>query len=206
MVRSKVYAVFSDIGGVLGTNGWDAGVRKKLTEHFGVDYDEIDSRHHLMFDSYERGYMRFEDYLRYVFFTSPRDFTIEEVRDFTYNQSVPWPENIDLMRRVKLRNEIKLGLISNEGQGISEHRIRRFGLRDVADFLVISHFVHFRKPDREIWELALNLAQVRPAESIYIDDREMFASAAAEIGFTAIHHVSLETTRERFQELGLKTE
>ncbi|MGA8027630.1 MAG: HAD-IA family hydrolase [Bryobacteraceae bacterium] len=204
MIDAKFYALFSDIGGVLGTNGWDASVRKKLTQHFRIDYEEIDARHHLMFDSYERGYMRFEDYLRHVFFASPRNFTVEEVRDFTYEQSVAWPENIEMLKRVKIANGLKLGLISNEGQGITEHRIRKFGLRDIADFLVISHFVHFRKPDREIWELALHLAQAKPSESIYIDDREMFVNAATEIGFTAIHHVSLENTRARFRELGLR--
>ncbi len=206
MPHPNFRALFSDIGGVLGTNGWDARVRNNINARFGLDSEEIESRHHLMFDSYERGYMRFEDYLRYVFFGSPRDFTLEEVRDYTYSQSVAWSENIEFLKRVKRANQLKLGLISNEGQGITEHRIGKFGLRDLADFMVISHFVHFRKPDREIWHLALNLAQVKPSESIYIDDREMFAKAAAEIGFTAIQHVSLETTRERFRDLGLATD
>jgi putative hydrolase of the HAD superfamily len=100
-------------------------------------------------------------------------------------------------------NRLKLALISNEGRGITEHRIGKFGLQDVADFLVISHFVHFRKPDREIWQLALNLAQSTPAESIYVDDRKMFVNVAAEMGFATVHHVALDTTRERFRQLGL---
>lgn len=203
MASAKFRVLFSDIGGVLGTNGWDAKLRRKITAHFGVDFGEIDSRHHLVFDSYERGYMSFEDYLARVFFDSPRDFTLEALRDYTYNASVAWPENISFFRRVKTANQLKVGLISNEGQGITEHRIGKFGLRELADFMVISHFVHFRKPDPEIWQLALNLAQATPAESIYIDDREMFVKVAADLGFTAVHHVSLDTTKERFRQLGL---
>jgi len=95
-------------------------------------------------------------------------------------------------------------LISNEGEGLTEHRVRKFGLRELADFLVFSYFVHMRKPDLEIWNLALNLAQVDPSETIYIDDREMFAEVAAEMGFTAICHVSLEKTRDRLLQLGLR--
>ncbi len=68
---------------------------------------------------------------------------------------------------------------------------------------MISSFVHLRKPDRAIWQLALDLAQSTPEESIYVDDREMFVDVAADMGFTAIHHVSLESTRDSFQRLGL---
>jgi len=100
---------------------------------------------------------------------------------------------------------MKFGLISNEGQGITEHRIAKFGLRDVADFMVISHFTGYRKPDREIWKLALNLAGASPAESIYIDDREPFTQVAAKMGFTVVHHVSLAATRQKLEALGLKT-
>ncbi len=203
MPEPKFRVLYSDIGGVLGTNGWDTNLRRRIAAHFGIEFEEIEPRHHLTFDSFERGYMSFEEYLARVFFASPRDFTLEQIRDYTYNASVPWPENIEFFRCVKAANGLKLGLISNEGRGIADHRVAKFGLRELADFIVISHFVHLRKPDHDIWRLALNLAQAAPHDSIYIDDREMFVNVAAELGFTAIRHVSLDTTRERLRELGL---
>jgi putative hydrolase of the HAD superfamily len=203
MPHPKFRALYSDIGGVLGTNGWDASLRKRITDYFGIELESIESRHHLMFDSYERGYMSFETYLQYVFFNVPRPFTIEEIRTYTYNASTAWPENIDFFSRVKRENRLKLALISNEGRGITEHRVGKFGLRELADFLVVSHYVHFRKPDLEMWRLALNLAQVTAEESIYVDDREMFVDVAREIGFTAIHHTSLEHTRAELKKIDL---
>ena len=203
MPHPKFRALYSDIGGVLGTNGWDTNLRKRIADHFGIESDSIESRHHLMFDSFERGYMSFETYLEYVFFNVPRPFTLDEVRSYTYNASTAWPENIQFFSRVKRENHLKLALISNEGRGITEHRVGKFGLRDLADFMVISHYVHFRKPDLEIWRLALNLAQVTAEESIYIDDREMFVDVAREIGFTAIHHTALESTRAELRKLDL---
>jgi putative hydrolase of the HAD superfamily len=203
MTLHKFRVLYCDIGGVLGTNGWDGKLRRKITAFFGVDLEEIESRHQLMFDSYERGHMSFEVYLQRVFFASPRDFTLEQLRDYTYDASVPWQENIEFFKQIKGANNLKLGLISNEGQGITEHRIAKFGLRELADFMVISHFVHLRKPDPEIWKLALNLAQATPGESIYVDDREMFVNVAAEIGFTARQYLSLENIRNQFRELGL---
>jgi putative hydrolase of the HAD superfamily len=114
-----------------------------------------------------------------------------------------WPENIALLRTVKRCNGLKLGLISNEGEGLTAYRVRKWGLRDLADFMVFSHCVHMRKPDPAIWQLALDLAQADVPEAIYIDDREMFVKIAAELGFTAIHHTSLAGTRQQLQELGL---
>jgi putative hydrolase of the HAD superfamily len=203
MNPSKFHILYSDVGGVLGTNGWDARLRQKIAAHFNVNLDDIESRHHLVFDSYERGHMGFDDYLRSVFFDVPRGFTVEEVREYTYNESTVWPENIDFLKRTKASNGLKIALISNEGRGLTEHRVRKFHLRELAEFMIFSNCVGYRKPDREIWRLALDLAQAKPHESIYLDDRKMFVDVAAEIGFTAVHYVSLEDTSKRLRELGL---
>jgi putative hydrolase of the HAD superfamily len=199
----RFHAIFSDVGGVLGTNGWDTTLRRKTAAHFHCETAEIEKRHGLVFDSFERGYMRFDDYIRHVFFSNPRAFTAEDVRDFAYRHSVAWAENIELLREVKRLNGLKLGLISNEGEGLTNYRVQSWGLRDWADFLIFSHCVRLRKPDRAIWQLALDLCQAHAAEVIYIDDRAMFVDIARDIGFTAIQHVSLEGTRSALAEAGL---
>lgn len=203
MARSKFHVLYSDVGGVLGTNGWDTPLRRRMTEHFKVDLREVESRHRLNFDTYERGFMTFEKYLQYVFFASPRPFTLEEVREYAYNASTPWPRNIKFFEKVKTANNLKLGLISNEGTGLTQHRVRKFGLRGLADFMVFSYATHLRKPDSEMWRLALDLAQASPEESIYVDDRLMFVEVAAEYKFTAIQYKSLATLRQQLSNLGL---
>lgn len=206
MAQSPFYALFSDIGGVLGTNGWDSRLRQKIATHFGVEHERIDARHHLMFDSFERGYLSFDEYLRTVFFAEPRSFSLEQLREFTFEESVAWPANIELLKRVKRANRLKVGLISNEGGSLAQYRIGKFGLLDVADFVIVSHFVHHRKPDPQMWQLALNLVNAEPTTCIYIDDREIFVDVAKRLGFTAFQHTSLENTREELRRLGLATE
>ncbi|MBV9083082.1 MAG: HAD-IA family hydrolase [Acidobacteriaceae bacterium] len=203
MANRTFRAVFSDIGGVLGTNGWDTGLRRRITDQFHCDFEDIERRHSLMFDSFERGHISFEDYLRRVFFAVPRGFGLEDIRDFAYKESTPWPDNIRFLQHLKRSNELKLALISNEGEGLTEYRVEKFGLRELADFVIFSHFVHMRKPDPEIWQLALNLLQLKPSQTIYIDDRALFADIAAGLGFIAIHHVSLEMTRHAIAGFGL---
>jgi putative hydrolase of the HAD superfamily len=205
MADPRFRVLYSDIGGVLGTIGWDSSLRRDVCVNFDLPWEEIDKRHALTFDSYERGFMKLEEYLRWVFFCAPRAFSLEELRDYILNASTPWPQNIALLHHVKKANGLKLGLISNEGQGITEHRMNVFGLRAVADFIIVSHCVHMRKPDRQIWQLALDMAQATPDECIYVDDRELFVNVAAAMGFTAFQHVDLESTRRKFERLGLTT-
>ena len=200
----KFRALYSDIGGVLGTNGWDSGVRARLCSRFEIDPTEIDGRHRLMFDTYERGFITFKEYLRRVFFAVERPFTVEDVAAFAYDQSQPWPANIAFLKQISKQNNLKLALISNEGEGITQHRIQKFGLRELADFMVISHCVHLRKPDPAIWHLALDLAGLHAQDSIYIDDRPLFADVAIGLGFASIHHTSLENTREKLSSFGLE--
>ncbi|HEX4769349.1 MAG TPA: HAD-IA family hydrolase [Bryobacteraceae bacterium] len=203
MANRRYHILFSDIGGVLGTNGWDTRLRRKIAARYSLNVEELERRHHLMFDSFERGYMSFEDYLGHVFFEQQRSFTVDEIRDFAFSESVAWPDCIDLLRRVKTLNGLKLALISNEGEGLTNYRVRAWGLRELADFLIFSYCVHMRKPDRAMWQLGLDVAQARPEESIYIDDRPMFVEIAGNLGFTAIQHVSVESTRDQLARLGL---
>ncbi len=203
MASHHYTALFSDIGGVIGTNGWDTSIRLRVTKHFSCDLEQVEARHHLLFDSYERGFLTFDQYLQKLFFSEPRPFTLDEVREYAFAESVPWPENISLLASVKHANSLKLALISNEGEGLTEHRAEKFGLSKLADFAIFSYFVHMRKPDLGIWKMALKLALVEAAETIYIDDRELFTEIAADLGFTVIHHVSLEDTRDKLRCLGL---
>ncbi len=69
--------------------------------------------------------------------------------------------------------------------------------------LTNSSFVHCRKPDADIYHIALDIAQVRAAETLYIEDREMFVQVAAGLGIPAIHHVSYEDTRSQLAARGL---
>jgi putative hydrolase of the HAD superfamily len=73
----------------------------------------------------------------------------------------------------------------------------------LIDFFVSSCFVHFRKPDVDIYRLALDISRADPARSVYIDDRALFVEIAQSLGFHGIHHTDFEITRNRLQELGL---
>jgi len=113
------------------------------------------------------------------------------------------PEMLALIRDLKAAHGLKVAAVSNEGRELAQHRVRDFGLTSFVDFFVVSSFVHFRKPDEDIYRLALDVAQAPANEVLYVDDRAMFVEVAQGLGIRGIHHTSYDTTRAALAELEL---
>ncbi len=201
---TPITALFVDIGGVLLTNGWDRMARRLAGETFGLDCEEMDERHHLTFDTYEEGKLSLDEYLDRVVFYEERPFTRDHFRTFMFAQSRPIPEMIELVCRLKSQYGLKIAAVSNEGRELNSHRIEEFKLGTFIDFFVSSCFVHFRKPDADIFRIALDIAQVEPAQVVYIEDRPMFVEVARGLGIKGIVHAGHDATRHLLAGFGLK--
>jgi len=199
-----ITTLFLDIGGVLLTNGWDRHARMHAAETFHLDFGEMDERHHLTYDIYEAGKLSLEDYLNRVVFFEERSFSIEEFRTFMFSRSQPYNEMIDLVRVLKAHHHLKTVAVSNEGRELTRYRIQQFNLHEVIDSFVSSCFVHHRKPDLDIYRLALDISQSAPEQVVYIDDRRLFVEVADGLGIQGIHHTSYQATHKALDELGLK--
>jgi putative hydrolase of the HAD superfamily len=200
---SNITTLFLDIGGVLLTNGWDRNIRIRAAEKFGLDQNEMNERHHLTFDTYEEGKLSLDEYLHRVVFYQDRSFSPEEFKVFMYAQSQPFPEMISLMRALKSQYGLQVAAVSNEGRELSVYRVQQFKLGKFIDFFVSSCFVHYRKPDADIYRIALDIAQVSPEQVIYIDDRPMFVEVAQSLGIKGIIHKGVQTTRKALEDLGI---
>jgi putative hydrolase of the HAD superfamily len=200
---SSITTLFLDIGGVLLTNGWDHNIRRRAAQKFELDYDEMNERHHLTFDTYEEGKLSLDEYLNRVVFYQARSFSPEEFKAFMYAQSQPYPEMIELMRGLKTRHTLQVAAVSNEGRELTVYRVQQFQLGTFMDFFVSSCFVHYRKPDEDMYRIALDIAQVQPEQVVYIDDRAMFVEVAQGLGIRGIIHKDYETTRKALEALGL---
>ena len=136
-------------------------------------------------------------------FWTPRTFSREDFKTFMFEQSKPFPEMIQLMRDLKGRHGLKIAAVSNEGRELTVHRIETFRLASFIDLFVCSCFVHCRKPDPDIYHIALDIASVRPEEVVYIDDRAMFVEVAQGLGIRSLHHSAYTSTRAALAGLGL---
>jgi putative hydrolase of the HAD superfamily len=202
MATDRPTALFLDIGGVLLTNGWDREMRKRAAQTFHLDQEKMDERHHLTFDTYELGKLTLDEYLNRMVFYEERPFSREEFKAFMFAQSQPFDQMIDLVRKLKKTYGLKVAVVSNEGRELTTYRIRKFGLTELADFFIASSFVHFRKPDADIYRMALDIAQVPVEQVLYIEDRLMFVEVAQSLGMRSIHHTSFESTRAQLESYG----
>ncbi len=163
----------------------------------------MNERHHLTFDTYEEGKLSLDEYLNRVVFYQERSFSREEFKAYMYAQSQPFPEMIELMCGLKNQYGLQVAAVSNEGRELTVYRVQQFKLGKFIDFFISSCFVHYRKPDADLYHIALDIAQVSPEQVVYIDDRAMFVEVARGLGIKGIIHTDHVATRKTLEGLGL---
>jgi putative hydrolase of the HAD superfamily len=202
---TQIKTLFIDVGGVLLTNGWDHHARGRAAKHFALDYSAMEERHKLTFEIHEQDRLTFDEYLNLVIFWEKRTFTPAEFKQFMFEQSRPYPEMIALFQQLKAKYGLKVVVVSNESRGVNAYRIGKFNLDAFVDTFVSSCFVHLRKPDAEIFRLALDVAQTPASHVLFVDNTPMFVGIAEALGIRSILHVDYPSTAAKLASLGLKT-
>jgi putative hydrolase of the HAD superfamily len=205
-VKTEIKYLFVDIGGVLLTDGWSHESRKLAVKKFDLNPDEIENRHNQAFDTYELDKLNFEEYLNRVVFYEKRQFIHAQFRKFMFAQSKPYPKMIELVRRLKARYGLKIVVVSNEARELNAYRIRKFKLNEFVDFFVSSCYVHLRKPDEDIFRLALDTTQAPARQVVYIENTAMFVEIAEGLGIRIILHVDYESTCVKLASFGLESD
>jgi len=201
---NSITTLFLDIGGVLLTNGWDHLARRRAAAKFKLELADLEDRHHLTFDTYEEGKLTLQEYLDRVVFYRKRPFTRDQFRRFMFGQSKPYPKMIELAKQLKARHGLRIAVVSNEARELNEYRIQTFGLAKWVDCFVSSCFVHIRKPDADIFRLALDVTQTPAREVVYIENTFMFVQIAAGLGIRSILHTDYNSTARKLASLGLR--
>ncbi|MGB7760065.1 MAG: HAD family hydrolase [Bryobacteraceae bacterium] len=205
-MKTPIKALLLDVGGVLLSNGWDRQARRRAATHFKLDWDEMEERHRLTYEAHEAGKITLDEYLGRVVFYRKRPFTPAQFRRFMYAQSTAYPEMIELATQLKVRNGLKVAVVSNEAREVNAHRIRKFNLDKFVDAFISSCYVHVRKPDTEIFRLALDIIQAPARQVVYIENTPMFVQVAEGLGIRSILHTDYESTCAKLATFGLQNE
>jgi putative hydrolase of the HAD superfamily len=111
-----------------------------------------------------------------------------------------------LVRKLNVRHGLKIAVVSNEGRELNAYRIRNFKLDKFVDTFISSCFVHVRKPDADIFRLALDIAQVPARQVVYIENTPMFVQIAEGLGIRSILHTDYRSTGAKLASFGLQNE
>jgi len=203
---AKVKVLFWDNGGVILTNGWDRGSRRKAVETFNLDWADFEDRHELMLNAFECGQASLDEYMRRTVFYRERAFTPEDFKKFMFDQSQAFPESLEFLAKLTATGRYFSAALNNESLEINDYRIRTFHLRDYFKVFFSSCYLGVRKPDRGIYSLALKISQSEPDECAMIDDRGLNLECAKEMGMHTIQFQNVEQLREDLARLGVTTD
>jgi putative hydrolase of the HAD superfamily len=73
-----------------------------------------------------------------------------------------------------------------------------------VDSFISSCFVHVRKPDPDIFRLALDVSQAPARQVIYIENTPMFVQVAEGLGIPSILHTDYKSTCAKLASAGLQ--
>ena len=200
-----IQAIFWDVGGVLLTNAWDRTQRMAALEHFHLDEEEFHDRHEMVVSSFERGKISLDEYLDRTVFYRNRPFTRATFTNYMFALSQPMAEVLDFAQLLANSGKYFMGTINNESRELNLYRIEKYGLRKIFRLFVSSCFVGLRKPERDIYRLALETTQIPAAECCFIDDRSLNLEIAAKLGMQTIEMGTLNQLRSDLDKLGVNT-
>ena len=185
--------VFFDIGGVLGTNGWDREQRARALQKFGVEEEDFEHRHHQVVSEFETGAISLEEYLDVTVFYTPRLFTREDFELYMLSLSEPNPYTIEIAKHIAAAGRVRLMTMNNESVVLNVHRIDRFVLKEIFQTFLSSCWLGCRKPQRLFFERGLGIAQADAGSSLLVDDRDQNLAPASALGMRTIRFTDPES-------------
>jgi putative hydrolase of the HAD superfamily len=200
---AQVTTLFWDNGGVILTNGWDRDSRQKAVQQFHLDFADFEDRHELMLNAFEEGRATLDEYLRRTVFYRERSFTIDQFKQFMFDQSQPLPESLDFIGKLARTRRYAMASLNNESLEINEYRVHKFHLRDYFEVFFSSCYLGVRKPTPAIYRQALKITQCEPCECVMIDDRNLNLEIAREEGIQTIQFQNVAQLRADLAKLGV---
>ena len=199
----EITTIFSDIGGVILTNGWDRDGRREAAQAFRLDWEEFQDRHDLSFPAFDAGQISLNQYLDRTLFYRPRTFTREEFTAFMFAQSKEYPEARAILSALARSGKYLIGAINNEPLELNQYRIEAFRLRRDFQAFFSSCYLNARKPEETIYRIALQVTQRPPESCVFIDDRALNLENPRRLGMNVIHHQNAPQLRQDLQSLGI---
>ena len=193
--------IFFDIGGVLGSNGWDHEQRERAVERFELNAEDFEWRHKEVVGEWEEGRITLDEYLEIAVFHTPRSFSRPEFVEFMYSESIPDDATITIARELSRRADYTLMTMNNESEELNRYRIEKFGVSQIFEAFLSSCWLGVRKPLRSFYKRGLGIADANPATSLFIDDRHQNLLSAGTLGISVVQFKSAPQLRSDLERL-----
>jgi len=115
----------------------------------------------------------------------------------------PIPETVEIFRQLKQSDRYKLYALTNWQVGLFDIALVRYNFLHWFDGRVVSGEERTRKPFPEFYQRLLNRYDLKPSETIFIDDNARNVKAAEDLGIRSIHFQSPSQLKEKLTEMGI---
>lgn len=193
MKINPVKAIIFDLGGVI----LDIDYHRTIRAFQALGYENFDEQYSQMkqsglFDQLEKGLISPDDFRSQLLASLPNR-TPEDIDDAWNSLLLDFPEGrLEFVGRLKSKTQTYL--LSNTNaihyKAFSAQLQREQNGAQLEDFFhkaYLSHEVHLRKPEPEIFQLILDDHSLAPSETLFIDDSPQHIEAAQRLGIQTIH-------------------
>ncbi len=198
-------ALISDLGNVL-LHFDHRIIEQRLAEHFpsAPHNEESTARFRTLVQAFETGSVDVEGFLTRIAQLLGLTEPLDEAKFLELWSDIFWlnEELLDVLAQV--HDQLTLVLLSNTNPlHIAFARDRFPELFELFDHTVYSYETGLGKPDKRIYEKALEAAGVPAEETLYFDDIAAYADRASELGIHGYQYVSIASLVDVLRIYGL---
>ena len=202
-----IKTIFFDIGGVL------IDIHPERTYQYLSDSADVETNmvkesfpwdDH---DQYERGIMNNEDWFIAYKEALPQPCCLKK-SDFWNAWKLLLGEEKNTVNILEaLNKQCSIWLLSNTNpKHIQDEIEKRYLFPSLVNGAVYSFDVGVRKPEKKIYEIAMQKADAKPQECLFIDDLLENIQAAKQVGIKGIHFRSSKQLKQELVHLGINNE
>lgn len=116
------------------------------------------------------------------------------------------PGTVLLLEKIKRQDKHRVLALSNWSADKFPVAERRFSFLKLFEHIVVSGRVKMKKPDEDIFLHLCQVCEIKPAESVFIDDVPANLETAKKLGFQTLHFVSPEKLKKDLHEMQILVE
>jgi glucose-1-phosphatase len=185
--------IIFDLGGVILNIDYtltEKAFRKLGAANFNEMYSQ--AKQELLFDKIEKGEISSEEFISRIKTICTGAESEEEIISAWNAMLLDLPGERTVLLK-KLQSRYRTFLLSNTNEihikAYGDYLSSTFGFRNLEPFFekeYLSYQIGMRKPDKEIFEHVLKENNLKPHETIFIDDSPQHIKGALEIGIHAV--------------------
>jgi len=197
-----VLTVIMDLGGVYFTDGTKIAIGK-ICERYSVDKEKalfaLDGE---LGSSYRKGAISRDEFWEGARKHMETEIPAEVLESMWNSSYIENKQTAELVDRLVAAG-YELVFLSDNIKSRVDYLQRKYGFQEKFKAGVYSHESGIRKPNKEIYELALTKTESRPQDCVFVDNKHQNLTPAKELGMNAILFLDADQLERDLKALGM---